>query len=869
MKSFNFNNSYQHFKIAGTGKLSLLAVVVSILFTAGYLIYNSYIDAKKVHTSTTEIIRDQQLKRILLANMYSASQERTLILLKMTIEKDAFKLDDLNQNFSEQARRYITARDKMSLLPLTKRELTLLDQLKVKVNANVNKQIRVAELFIDEKQKEGIKELYDLAIPGQNEVLIQIRLMIDEYNKNSIEFIENMDLEFENNRDIYILFSAILLIIGSITITVMLTRISRKEEQKLSQALDELAEQKFALDQHAIVSITDMAGTITYANDRFCNISGYSREEIIGQNHRLVNSDDKDDAYWEEMYSTVSKGNVWSDVVHNKAKDGSHFWVDTTIVPFMGEDNTPRSYISIRTDITKRKLAEDKLRANEERFKDIADLLPAALYETDEHHKITYANRCALEMFGITENDLEKGLYSMDLFAPSENARVLQNTVRRISGEDLGVLEYQAIKKDGSTFSVFLYASCITKNNEVSGFRGVIVDISTHKQSELALRRSQKMDALGQLTGGIAHDFNNILNVILGNIELLQMQMPDDDNIQSRIQSILKSTKRAAELTRQLLSFSLHHAENVYASNINKFIEEMKTLLAYSITPQVEIEWHLAEDLWLTEITPGDFEDSLLNLVINARDAMCASGWLTIETKNTTVNDDNQAMHPDIKPGDYVQLTISDCGEGMTPEQIEHIFEPFYTSKAHGKGVGLGLAMVFGFMQRSKGYIVVDSEINVGSTFRLYFPRTNNSVQLVDTSIVQPAKNITQDNITILIVDDEEALLELTEELLSDLGYKVLVANNAKQALKLLKEEPNIDLMISDVIMPGGLNGYELLEQATAEFPDLKVLLASGYTEKIASSETHNRFSVNLIAKPYTYVELAEKVRDALDIDVH
>ncbi len=208
-----------------------------------------------------------------------------------------------------------------------------------------------------------------------------------------------------------------------------------------------------------------------------------------------------------------------------------------------------------------------------------------------------------------------------------------------------------------------------------------------------------------------------------------------------------------------------------------------------------------------------------------------------------------------------MQLKVSDCGEGMTAEQLEHIFEPFYTTKEQGKGTGLGLAMVFGFIQRSKGHINVESEQDIGTTFRLYLPRSNEVTQKVDASTKESKGALPEGNETILVVDDEEALLELAEESLLDLGYRVLTAGNGQQALDVLTREANIDLMISDVIMPGGINGYELAERVTADHPELKVLLASGYTEKVTTSENHKRFSANLLAKPYSQVELAQKVR--------
>ena len=730
-----FRESTKQRGVLNTGKLSLLLVILSVLLAAGYLILNSYSDAKQVHGTATKVLREQQLKRVLLASMFSATRVRSVILLEMATERDVSELDHLSQRFAEQAGIFITAREKIYSLPLTEKEFKLLEQVKEMVLISAPKQNQVAELFTEEKREQAISLLFSDAIPGQNKVLEQLTLIIDEYNKHSIEFIENVDREFEANTHIYILLGGLLLVIGSIAIVIMLTRVSRQEEQQLSQALDELAEQKFALDQHAIVAITDVEGTITYANDRFCKLSGYSEDELIGQNHRLINSGDKDKADWKEMYRTLNSGQVWSDVVRNRAKDGHFYWVDTTIVPFMGKDNKPRSYIAIRTDITERKL------------------------------------------------------------------------------------------------------------------------------SEQALRRSQKMDALGQLTGGIAHDFNNILNIILGNLELLTKQVPDDEETQQRIQNIHKSTMRAANLTRQLLSFSRHQAENVTNTNINQLIKDMDNMIAQSITPQVEIEWHLAEDLWSTEIAPGDFEDCLLNLVINARDALPGGGWLSIETVNTTLDDNYCENNPDIEPGDFVQLKVSDCGEGMTAEQLEHIFEPFYTTKEQGKGTGLGLAMVFGFIQRSKGHINVESEQGHGSTFRLYLPRSNEVIQTENTLAEELKEGLPEGNETILVVDDEEALLELAEELLLDMGYRVLTASNGLQALDVLTKEPNIDLLISDVIMPGGINGYELAERATTDYPELKVLLASGYTEKIATSENHKRFSANLLAKPYSRVELAQKVR--------
>ncbi|MES0326551.1 MAG: ATP-binding protein [Gammaproteobacteria bacterium] len=389
-------------------------------------------------------------------------------------------------------------------------------------------------------------------------------------------------------------------------------------------------------------------------------------------------------------------------------------------------------------------------------------------------------------------------------------------------------------------------------------------EMAERKKAEDAQRRSQKMDAIGQLTGGIAHDFNNILAVILGNLELLEQQVPADDKILKRIAAMNKAGQRAVDLTKQLLSFSRRQATQLTVTNINQVLGEMESLLARSLTPEVEVEHQFADKLWLTEIDPGDFEDALLNLSINARDAMAGHGHLTIETRNATLDTTYCAQNTGARPGQYVQLSVSDNGEGIPIEQQELIFEPFFTTKDQGKGTGLGLAMVYGFVKRSGGYINVYSEPGIGTTFRLYLPRAYGDEQLVKLNDEQ-AEDLPRGQETILAVDDEALLLELTRESLEALGYRVLTASDGWQALARLDEEPSIDLLFSDVVMPGGINGYELAEQATTNRPELKVLLTSGYTEKVMAHNGYARFNENLLSKPYNRADLAERVRAILD----
>ncbi len=384
------------------------------------------------------------------------------------------------------------------------------------------------------------------------------------------------------------------------------------------------------------------------------------------------------------------------------------------------------------------------------------------------------------------------------------------------------------------------------------------------RKTEKNLSHSQKMDAIGQLTGGIAHDFNNLLCIIQGNLELLERQTAGDDKAHKRIENIQNSTQRAADLTSQLLGFSRRQAEHVTVTNINQIIQEMENLISRSVTPQVEVQLHFAENLWLTAIDTGDFQDTLINLVLNARDAMSGRGQLTLETQNCYLDAAYCSLNPGANPGEYVQLAVSDNGEGMSGERQNRIFEPFFTTKAQGKGTGLGLAMVFGFIKRCKGHIKVYSEPNIGTTFRIYLPKAE-AENLPDKQTKIQTGKLPRGIETLLAVDDEADLLELAKESLQEQGYRVITATNGNQALEKLTEEPSIKLLFSDIVMPGGINGYELAEQATRQYPELKVLLTSGYTEKSVAHNGQARFNANLLSKPYSQAELIQQVRALLD----
>ncbi len=395
-------------------------------------------------------------------------------------------------------------------------------------------------------------------------------------------------------------------------------------------------------------------------------------------------------------------------------------------------------------------------------------------------------------------------------------------------------------------------------DGKIIGILGVGRDITERRASEQAIRRSQKLSAIGQLTGGIAHDFNNILGIILGNVELLKNGAIDDPLACKQIEAINASSLRASDLTRQLLGFSHQSEVNVNVTDINVLIMDMEELINRTFTAEVDIRYRLDRNQLLVEIDIGYFQDSLLNLILNARDALPSGGQLILETCLIELADTDRARIPDLVPGTYVKLSVTDNGEGILPENQEHLFEPFFTTKPQGEGTGLGLAMVFGFVEHSKGYITVDSKSGFGTTFCLYFPRALASKKHSQSIAEKPTSRANLK--TILVVDDEVALLQLAAEYLISLGYRVLTAQNSKQALKHLYTDKSITVLFSDVLMPGGMDGYALAEQAGNINPKLNVLLTTGYTSESNTRSCTRDLQEPLLRKPYKLSEMAERI---------
>lgn len=497
------------------------------------------------------------------------------------------------------------------------------------------------------------------------------------------------------------------------------------------------------------------------------------------------------------------------------------------------------------------------------------DSIGDAVITTDDSGIVTHLNPIAETLTGWTLCEA-KGKLLSEVFRiiNADTRETVINPVEKVlAAGNIFTLSNHTIliNKNGREFYVADSAAPI--RDESGKMHGVILvcrDVTREYQTRDALHRAQKMEAIGQLSGGIAHDFNNQLGVIIGHLDFLGEYLQADYKPRKWVDAAVKATMRCTDLTRQLLAFSHRMPYQKSVLDINVSIKDMEAMATRSLTPEVEVQYLLAEDLWLTEIDLGEFQDAVLNLVINARDAINGAGKLVIETTNIHLDEDYAELNPDSNPGDYVQLMLSDTGSGMDKATQERAFEPFYTTKPKGKGTGLGLAMVYAFVKRFGGFIKIYSEPDIGTTIRICLPRSAASEP--DTCVDQTREaELPEGDETILIVDDEIDLLQLADLYLGSLGYHTLLAENAAQALEILSENKKIDLLFSDVVMPGGMNGYELAQLAQQKQSDLKVLLTSGFASRTIMESGLARFSADLLNKPFRKAELAQRIRSILD----
>jgi len=604
---------------------------------------------------------------------------------------------------------------------------------------------------------------------------------------------------------------------------------------------------------------------IVYVNEAFERMSGYSRSEAIGRTPRMLQGPETDREQLDRIREAlINKVPIRCEVL-NYSKSGEPYWLELDITPLFDDFGTCTHFVAVERDVTERKEQETALREAQERFQLISRATNDVIWDWDLTTNHVWWNDSITEVFGYSLSDLEPGPESwIRHIHPEDRDRVLAGIHEVIDGsEELWTEEYRYLRSDGQNVHV-IDRGFVIRDGSGTAVRmvGSMLDITERMDMEQRLRESQKLETVGHLTGGVAHDFNNLLTVILGNAELLTGFL-EDPKLRRMAEMTMHAAQRGAQLTSRLLAFARRKPLDPKPTDLNRLVEAIHPLVRRTLPESIELVVALDPAIGITEVDAGELDTALLNLVVNARDAMPDGGKLTIETANVELDEDYAAEHAEVESGRYVMVSVSDTGIGMDRETLKRVFEPFFTTKPVGKGSGLGLSMVFGFTKQSGGHIKVYSEPGEGTSVKLYFPMVRTGDHLVqDERQERPLHGGTEH---ILIAEDDELVLNHLEGQLHALGYRVSAARSGPEALHLLETVRDVDLLLTDIVMPGGMNGRELADRARAMYPSLKVLFTSGYTENAIVHHGRLDAGVDLLSKPYSRLELATKVRSVLD----
>jgi PAS domain S-box-containing protein len=549
-------------------------------------------------------------------------------------------------------------------------------------------------------------------------------------------------------------------------------------------------------------------------------------------------------------------------------RDGKYRWLEGLVANRLGQAGVDGIVVNIR-DVSDRKAAEEALRRNESRYRTLFKTVTDGIFLLLRDGQLIEVNDAACRMLGYTREELLS--MRMEDVAPPDKLEHLSQINRQVAEQGQLVFEASHRRKDGSIYPVEVAASQIDLEG-VPAFMGVARDITDRLRAETEKQRLQdqlqqaaKMESIGRLAGGVAHDFNNLLTAILGNVDLALYELQRGKDPRGTLDEIRAVALSAASVTRQLLAFSRKHVIEARPVDMNELIARMHNMLERLIGEDIHLRTVAGPGLGTVQVDPGLVEQAIVNLVVNARDAMPAGGTLVIETADIRLDEDYVRTHPLAAPGRYVMLAISDTGEGMSDEVKRHIFEPFFTTKARGQGTGLGLATTYATVQQSKGSIELYSEPGKGATFKLYLPVLSGAANHVETPGPSPIAHFPAGTETILVVEDDDRVRELVAGHLVAGGYDVLVASNGREALALASARAKvIHLMVTDVVMPL-MNGRELSERMAEIHKETQTLFTSGYTENIIAHHGVLPDGIEFLSKPYTLDVLAGRVRGLLD----
>jgi two-component system, cell cycle sensor histidine kinase and response regulator CckA len=644
---------------------------------------------------------------------------------------------------------------------------------------------------------------------------------------------------------------------------------------KSAEILEELKAQRgflrLVIDSNPqLVFAKDWDGHFTLANKAMADIYGTTSEGLVGKRDSDFNSTSEEVANFrvaDRQVISTGKPLLISEETVTDVRTGQRRWFQTLKVPLISADGKVRQVLGVATDIGARKQAEAEVLDWKNRYEAAVLASGQIIYDWEPTHDRVTLGGSLGQTLGYTVADANSHAWWMTIVHPQDRESYVAELGRCIASKKPFHMEYRVCRRDGTYIAVrddgYFILDAAGKIARMVGFVG---DVTEQRLLEARMRQSQKMEEVGQLAGGVAHDFNNLLGVIIGQTELLLQRISADDPQYKRVDQIREAAMRGATLTRQLLAFGRRQVLQTEMLDLNRVLKSIGELLRRIIGEDVELVCIPDENLGVTKADPAQVEQIILNLAVNARDAMPKGGRLTIETGNIEFDEDYCRHHLGARPGKYVMLRVTDTGCGMDSKTMARIFEPFFTTKEVGKGTGLGLSTVYGIVKQSEGFIWVDSQPNEGSEFTVFLPRAEAQVAPSNGYVVKSPPSGGSE--TVLLVEDEADFRELASESLQDLGYRVLTAANGRKAMQLAQEagEP-IDLLVTDVVMPG-MSGRELVEMVRTHRPAIKVLYMSGYTRGVIAQHGVLESGTSFLQKPFMPSDLARTIREALDAKI-